>query len=214
MTGSGTAQRRPAHRFGHGVGWLLLLWGAMALVSATRSLGRTARCTAEPHELTLRQFLDGGAGANAHVAITGFRLCDRYLTENFKGGQGRRWVSYIGIVPATADPSSPPRLLVKPRDAWEEQHLLREWGHREMLAGIVERASREWEGDQRRLREVYPGIDLSSCVVLEEGQRPQTAEANWAWLGAGIGGVALGGLLLAPRRAVRLWGRWGAVKTG
>jgi hypothetical protein len=212
MAASGTADRQPPH--GYGVGWLLLLLGALVLVSAIRNLGQTARSTPQPQELTLRQLLAGAAGANTHVAITDFQLCDRYLTENFKGGQGRRWISYIGIVPAGADPSSPPRLLVKPWDAWEEKHLLNEWGGRRALVGILEKASREWEGDQRRLREVYPGIDLSSCMVLEEGQRPQTAGAGWAWLAAGIGSLALGWLLLDPRRAVRLWGRWRAVKNG
>jgi hypothetical protein len=212
MAVSGRAGRPNPFGCGQAAGWLLLAWGALAAVSAARNLALTARCTPQPQEWTLREVLDGRAGPNPHVAITDFRPCDRYLTRNFKRSQ-LRGVIYIGIVPAGDDPSGVPQLIVAPGSANEEKHLLGEWGHRRALAGILEKPDRLPDGDHQQLRQTYPGLDLPRCLILEEGRKPMTAGEGWAWLGAALSALLLGGVLLHPARAVRRWGRWRGVKT-
>ncbi len=187
-------------------GWFLAFAGSVVVVMAASNYDLTAHSTPEPQEMTLRELLDGKAGANRHVAVTDFRPCDRYLTRNFKREQ-RRWVSCIGVVPAGADPGGPPRLVVEPHHANEEKHLLENWGHLRALHGVLEKPDRQPESEQRKLRDTYPGIDLSSCLILDEGRVVMTLVSVWQWGLGGGAAVTLGLALLNAGPAVRLWRR-------
>lgn len=213
MTGrAGSTIFRP-NVFRQGAGWLLLIWGSIVLCVVPPNLRLWTQSTPDPQELTLREVLDGKGRDNPHVAVTKFHLCGQYVTRNYKG-RGLQWMGFIGIVPAPveggkADPFATPRLIVRPRNSIEESRLVTVWGRQRSLTGILGPPDRLSGPDREDLQKVYPGIDLSSCLVLEEGRQPLSAGALAGWTGAGAAAVAFGLILLLPGWLRRFRGRSG-----
>jgi hypothetical protein len=194
-----------------GVGWSLILFGVMFFALAGYDLYAASQSTPAPQQMTLREFLDGKAGTNRYVAITDFKPCEHFVTR--RGRNVRQTsVGYIGILPSgpgpAADPSLPPRLIVHLYVGRDRGELDKERGPQAVLTGVLQNAERDADVDLAKVVEAYPQINLSKCMILNEGFRPPTAGEGWNRLTVGVIATVLGVAFLSPGLAARVGARF------
>src|SRR5581483_6570620 len=194
-----------------------------AIYQGASWLKLAAQCTPEAQVLTLQDLLDGRAGANRYVAVTDFRLYDRYATAASRRRPHEPplpHITHIGIRPARPngagdDPPGPPLVVIEPPWPEEAEHALARWGHLPAVSGILWEPYSLTAADAARLEATYPGISLAHrrgstlpvCRVLREGREPWTVRWGWTHVIGGALGVALGLWLIPPGLAGRAWQR-------
>jgi hypothetical protein len=170
---------------------LLLLgsWGAY----------RTAQGTSpEPQIIPLRDLSATGYGDNRHVKVTGCALGHRYVAAQ------RNWAwehVSVPLVPVDDDPGDAVPavknfwvVLVssRPRRESDLKSLLQQ----SSVQGVVWRDRSMIElSEQNELRRLYPGLDWSKCLVLQEGVVPMKESTALAFLASSAGMVVLTGLI-------------------
>lgn len=133
--------------------------------------------TAEPEELTLRQWLKRATDSNPHVKLTNFLFCREY-TRITRKGDGRSFIHCVPIVPREDVPdgeSEPmPRevRLVVVSNSFEDIAELRRLTE---VSGVIGRFKSLSKHDEDALRAAYPYTDPNQCRVLYYRREPVTA---------------------------------------
>jgi hypothetical protein len=177
-------------------------------------LGQVASPT--PQKITCAQLERNGPGDNAHVEMSGFLLCPSGFVYKGKKGDSSTWsVIWVPAVPLDGEyvrqmkqavasrgdqalenfpPPKNVKLIVKSSHVRNQQEF-EQFGDRGSLGGLIVNKVESLGSEERNLlASSYPGIDFSTCYILEEGRKPKSAGAAAGMMGGG-GLLVLGGLL-------------------
>ena len=158
--------------------------------------------SASPEAIALEQLIARGPEGNPHVLLRNFIPCSNYAAFPSKGGNGWGAV-YVPLIPGKLPAYNAP--LPHSNDKIEvlllstsikEQRDLRLLRNPSGLRGLVVNSIDPLGSNHRDfLQEHYPGIDLSRCVIVQEGRVP--LDEFFIQMQTGLGCILLvGGLLL------------------
>lgn len=158
--------------------------------------------SASPEPIALEQLIARGPKGNPHLVLRDGLPCSDYVALPNKQGDGWAWV-YVPFIPGKLPKYNEPlppstekvEVLVRYGTIKGPQQLsmLRNpSGIRGVVVNSIDPLSSR---HREALQEHYPGIDLSRCVIVEEGRAP--VDELTIQLSAGFACVLLlGGLLL------------------
>jgi hypothetical protein len=183
--------RKQLIRFGIG----LLLGGGLLLWQAYREWQGRQSASENPEEIALLDLIHRGGDGNPHVFVKDFIPCANYAVAHDKKNDvwDAVYVPMVpGKLPAFDQPlpkaDKPPALIMsrKIRREQELRVLRNPFG----LPGLIVNKIDPLGGKHRQvLEENYPGIDLATCVIFEEGRQP--VDEGTILIFAGLGGVLL-----------------------
>jgi hypothetical protein len=180
----------------------LLIASGFLFLNTYREWKGNQGASASAEAISLEQLIARGPEGNPHLLLRDYTPCGNYTAiPNRQGdGWGRVYVPLIpGKLPKYNEPlpqnTDKVEVLVRYGTIKEPHHLslLRNpSGIRGLVINSIDPLSSR---DRDALQEHYPGIDLSRCVIVEEGRAP--SDEFSLQLSAGLGGfLLLGGLLL------------------
>ncbi|HEY7086846.1 MAG TPA: hypothetical protein VH518_02080 [Tepidisphaeraceae bacterium] len=168
-----------------------------------------------PQKISCAELEKSGPGSNAHIILTDYVLSPSgFVYQGTKNSDATWSIIWIPAVPSDGeyvkqvlklvqagekDVDKLPvpkniKLIVKTRTVHNETEL-DQFRDRETIEGLIVNKV-EALGSQERnlLASSYPGIDFSTCYILEEGRKPKSAGASAGMMGGGGGLVLLGAL--------------------
>jgi hypothetical protein len=190
--------RRQLFVFGAG----LVVGGGLLLGYAYREASARQEASATPERIPLARLIERGPERNPHVLVTDFSPCHDFTAIPERNGD--RWDAvYVPLVPGKLPPYNRPlppapeevKALVMSRTIKGEQDLRLLRDPKGLRGLVITRVDPPGGEHARALEASYPGIDLSRCIILQEGRGP--ASAFTVWFAGGLGAVLLlGGVLL------------------
>jgi hypothetical protein len=172
------------------VGGGLIVWGVLEW-----RLGAGASAT--PERISLQQLIARGPSGNPNIILTDFELCDNFVFEEKNG----RWTGvYVPVVPAGQGPRGPGPVTAPPGgvkavlftlNVHSESDVQSVLNRRELPALVTNRIRSLGSEEKRLLEQSYGGIDVNTCLIIQEGRTP---------FGGGLLALVFGGgavLLLA-----------------
>lgn len=180
---------------------LLIASGAIFLYAYREWRGNRG-ATANAEAISLEQLIARGPEGNPHLLLRDYTPCGNYTAMPNKSGDGWGWV-YVPLIPGKLPkfneplPQSTDKVEVLARyGTIKEPQQLSLLRNPSGIRGLVINSIDPLSSKHRdALQEHYPGIDLSRCVIMEEGRAP--SDEFSIQMSAGFGGVLLlGGLLL------------------
>jgi hypothetical protein len=178
----------------------LLSIGGVLLVRSWNVYQLARGTSPEPQVIRLRDLSDAGYGDNRHVKVTDCALGRGYVVFY------REW-SWVKVCIPLVPADDPGRARPGTRQVWVvlvSNRLLPESDLKSLLQqssvqGVVSReASLVGLSEQRELQRLYPGLNWSNCLVLEEGRVPMKESTVFKILVASASMAVVGGLVFAP----------------
>lgn len=170
----------------------------------------------EPQHLSLAELAADGYGDNAHVVVSDFFFGWNHVITYGRRGlveaiyvpavplygdyheRAMALIDAAGDGPVDVDALAPPQqidVIVKLTDAHDADDV-NEVGMLDDLPGVVINEIEELSSDQQEvLREVYPGLDFSECLILEYDRPASTAMQATLFMVGGAIVLLIGALL-------------------
>jgi hypothetical protein len=179
---------------------LMLLFGFILVMWSRQEQGLADRARPEPQVLRLEQLIANGPGDNVHVEITEFDFGAGYVVEEENGSWKEVWIPVYpapgGVRNAADPPRSPFRVVAKLGKPNSTAELDQYCGQTTRLRGLIPSDSGLGASSDigQKLTNMYPGTDVTRCIILEEGRTPWSPSAIKTMLFSGIGLLVGGGV--------------------
>jgi len=153
-----------------------------------------------------------GPGANAHVVLKDYLLCTEAFVYKGTKGATERWTTiWVPAVPAEGeyvrkvrkilenggDPKNLPaptniKVIVKTNSVHDQQDLSN-FDSKTTIEGLIVNKVESLGGEEKRLlKQAYPGIDVDTCYILEEGRMPKSRGTAGGMMAGGLALIVLG----------------------
>lgn len=176
------------------LGGALLIFGVMLLIAGVREWQLGIASSAAPEDVTLEALIARGPDGNPNVRVSDFALGDDYLAIS---DYHDFWQSVlIPAMPKTMGEQSAhvltPKVIVKSTIIKSDDGI-QSLGSRVRLQGmVINRIEELGREEKSQLLELYPGLDFSKCIILEESRQPSDFNKVF-FMGAGGLAMLLGG---------------------
>jgi hypothetical protein len=145
--------------------------------------------SATPQQIRLADLTARGPGDNIHVTVTDFVFGEQYVVEK----KGSRWNRvWIPMFPAEQQGGGDIKVLMKTFHIADEGQLAGFYGKQTLTGVITNSIHSLGSGETEELKKAYPGADLSSVWIVEEGREFPTEAGVTRMLVIGGGLLALG----------------------
>jgi hypothetical protein len=163
---------------------LALLFGIILCGMAWQSWVAYSLGSEIPQKIRLEDLARNGPGDNIHVRVTDFVFGDGYVVQKKRGNWAAVWVPMfpVGQHPVAGEI----KILVKSYNVRDEGQL-HAFRHRDAVTGVITNplfSPRSVELEE--LKKGYPGANLSSVLILEEGRAFPTQQSIFLKAGAGL----------------------------
>lgn len=196
----------------------LIIGGGVLVFFGIQEWRLGSGCKAEAQKITCADLETRGPGDNAHVSLTDFFFSPKGYVYTFdKNKPGGSWKEvWIPAYRTGGDyhkacmeaaqsdkdlPAAPPvRILVKSSHVSNEAGLVA-LGEKETITGVLINKIESMGSEERDLlKGSYPGSNLESCYILEEGRTPSGTGALMGYFLGGLALMGVGGALFLVRR--------------
>jgi hypothetical protein len=178
----------------------LITVGGMLLLGSWEQYGTARGTRPEPQVIPLRDLMRDGYGDNRHVKITGCALGPRYVYLE----KDWRWQEvWIPLFPVDDGPGNGMPggqnlwVLVRSTRPQRQQDLQLLLQDASVQGVLVRGASGVGVYEKVELQELYPQLDWSRCLLLNEGRVPMRESTTVGLLVASVSVLGLGGVLFA-----------------
>ncbi len=144
----------------------------------------------DPQTIRVADLGANGPGKNIHVKLTDFEFGDKYALTTRNGSWNAVCLAAFPV--GRAGDGRALRVCVRTSKVHGEEDL-REFRHRATVQGVVVNSIYEWERDREYMKEAYPGADVGSIWVVQEGYTfPNRSEIQTMFtISSGLVGLAV-----------------------
>jgi len=197
------------------VGRILLIVAILGAVGAWygfKEFRLAGAASQTPKTISCKDLEANGPGENAHVNVTDFLLCPNgfvYQSQKNSTRWSKIWVPAVpldgvfveqlrksmsadGKLPSNIPAPKNVRIIIKTANVHNESEL-DSFADKETLQGLVVNKVESLGSEEKKiLSQSYPGIDFSTCWIVEEGRKPKSRGAAAGILAGGGAGVLVG----------------------
>lgn len=182
------------------IGIVLAILGPVFLFLGFRERAVASRCSAEPEEISLKDLIARGVEGNPHILLKNFVPCENYVYET----KGTVWSGvWVPVVPLesmkpgqiTGGKVTNVQAIIYSSKARSEQDLAQRLGHPKVQALITNQLFGIKDKVANLLKQSYPGIDVSKCLIIHEGRNPPGLSGTLFLAGGLVGTLAGLGIL-------------------
>ncbi len=201
---------------------LLIVLGGFATYWGATESWLALHCSQKPQTIRCIDLINNGHGDNAHVVLADFIACTNYFVyeaaSNRPGYSGPYQEVYLpcleldgpwhqqclAAVEKHGDDAELPapkdiRLILKLTDVKNDDRLCYQVDQ-DTLQGLIVNSVEGLDSEERKLlRQGYPNINLSKCLILQVGRKPRSLAVPVLALLGGVAMVVTGGVWLLKR---------------
>ena len=201
---------------------IIIVLGGMLAWFGFQEWRLASAASTTPKTITCADLEKNGPGDNAHVVLTDFLLCPSgFVYESSKGNDSNYTKIWIPAVPlhgeymeqlkkladsgkdmAHVPPPTNVRVIVRSSHVHNDGEL-EKLGDRDTIQGlIVNKVDSLGSKEREILAGQYPGINLDTCWILDEGRSPKSFGVAGGMIGGGavLALIGVGGFVLSAKK--------------